>query len=311
MESKKPLLSICIPTYNREKYLDKCINSIVNQKWFNWNDIEIIISDNASEDNTLKLVQTYKRKYKNIYYFRNKKNLWYDRNLDNALTNAHWKFCWFMWDDEYILKWSLYKIMMIILKNKDVWYICVNADLEYNKSNNSKIIKLRDWNEMISTYWLMCWLISKNIINKKYLFNNRDKYYKSLWIHVWIILDICKSNSIILLTERLIWTSWKENRKWNGKNELLIYKKLKWVLFNKIEDWYNKKYINNYILYLSKIIPISIITSKLNWLTLNTKNIRIIINEQYKFPFILSLSIISLPIPVFLIKIIKKLKTWQ
>ena len=54
------LLSICIPTYNREKYLQDTLESIVSQDIFkNTNDVDIVISDNASTDGTRELVEKY------------------------------------------------------------------------------------------------------------------------------------------------------------------------------------------------------------------------------------------------------------
>ncbi|MEI6774123.1 MAG: glycosyltransferase family 2 protein [bacterium] len=71
----KPLLSICIPTYNRQEYLKQCLDSIVNQKGFDTEKIEIVISDNASPDKTNLLVKEYQKKYKNITYSRNDQNI--------------------------------------------------------------------------------------------------------------------------------------------------------------------------------------------------------------------------------------------
>ena len=62
--TKKPLLSICIPTYNREKYLKRLLDSIVSQKEFtDSDDVEIVIDDGPSKDNTEVLVQEYKAKF--------------------------------------------------------------------------------------------------------------------------------------------------------------------------------------------------------------------------------------------------------
>lgn len=50
---KKPLLSICIPTYNRAKTLDKTLLTLTGQDFFNVSDdVEIVISDNCSTDDT-------------------------------------------------------------------------------------------------------------------------------------------------------------------------------------------------------------------------------------------------------------------
>ena len=55
-----PLLSICIPTYNRAEILDKSLESITKQDIFQKTDeVEIIVSDNCSQDNTHNIVHKY------------------------------------------------------------------------------------------------------------------------------------------------------------------------------------------------------------------------------------------------------------
>ena len=72
---RKTLLSICIPTYNRAEYLKKSIDSIVNQDEFINKQVEIVITDNASTDNTENIVTDYANRYENIIYYRNEKNI--------------------------------------------------------------------------------------------------------------------------------------------------------------------------------------------------------------------------------------------
>lgn len=71
----RPLLSICIPTYNRAEYLAKSIESIICQEEFKTKQVEIVISDNASTDNTEYVAKDYANKYENIYYYRNAENI--------------------------------------------------------------------------------------------------------------------------------------------------------------------------------------------------------------------------------------------
>lgn len=75
----KPLLSICIPTYNRAEYLVESIESIIHQAEFKNKQVEIIIADNASTDNTKDVVKQYVDLYDNIHYYRNDENI----NNDN------------------------------------------------------------------------------------------------------------------------------------------------------------------------------------------------------------------------------------
>lgn len=60
MGSRKPLVSICIPTYNSARYLRQCLESIVAQTYDN---IEVIFSDNASTDETTTLLEEYTEQY--------------------------------------------------------------------------------------------------------------------------------------------------------------------------------------------------------------------------------------------------------
>lgn len=75
----KPLLSICIPTYNRAEYLKNSIESIICQDEFKNKQVEIVIADNASTDNTESVARPYAQRYENIFYYRNEKNI----NNDN------------------------------------------------------------------------------------------------------------------------------------------------------------------------------------------------------------------------------------
>ena len=69
-----PLLSICIPTYNRSEYLIRCLNSIISQPEFDER-VEIVVSDNCSSDNTEHVIKDLVNSYPNIRYFKNTENL--------------------------------------------------------------------------------------------------------------------------------------------------------------------------------------------------------------------------------------------
>ena len=68
MKKKKLLISICTPTFNSEKYLEKTIKSVINQ---GYNNIQFIIIDGGSTDKTLKIIKKYR---KHIDYWVSKKD---------------------------------------------------------------------------------------------------------------------------------------------------------------------------------------------------------------------------------------------
>lgn len=90
MENKQPLLSICIPTYNRAEYLEEAIYNIVTDDAF-CDKVEIIISDNASTDNTKQVGEKFANRYSNVHYYRNIENI-RDKNFILALQRAKGKY---------------------------------------------------------------------------------------------------------------------------------------------------------------------------------------------------------------------------
>ena len=87
MSKSKYLLSICIPTYNRGDVLTSCINAIIGNPIF-CDEIEIVVCDNASTDNTEQVMQPYVKKYPNIKYFRNSENIGVTRNFIRVMDLA-------------------------------------------------------------------------------------------------------------------------------------------------------------------------------------------------------------------------------
>ncbi len=71
-------ISVILCTYNREKYLRNCINSVLDQTFKDW---ELVVVDDGSEDNTFEIVNDYIQKLPNIYYLKHQnRKPWYARN---------------------------------------------------------------------------------------------------------------------------------------------------------------------------------------------------------------------------------------
>lgn len=98
--SDKPLVTIIIPTYNRKDRLIKALNSVLKQDYEN---IELIVSDNASEDGTHLLMEEYANKYKNIKYIRREKNIGPVFNFLESYKIAMGKYFTFLPDDDYFV----------------------------------------------------------------------------------------------------------------------------------------------------------------------------------------------------------------
>jgi glycosyltransferase involved in cell wall biosynthesis len=94
-----PLVSICIPTYNGQEYLSQCIESAIIQSYKN---IEILIVDDNSSDNTHQIVETYRSKDNRIRFVQNEKNLGLVGNWNKCIDEAKGEWIKFLFQDDYM-----------------------------------------------------------------------------------------------------------------------------------------------------------------------------------------------------------------
>lgn len=92
---KTPILSICIPTYNRAPYLEKTLCSLTeDEKFLNTDDVEIIISNNCSTDNTDEICKNFAEKFPNkIKYIRQEESVLPDKHIFKTIEYATGIYC--------------------------------------------------------------------------------------------------------------------------------------------------------------------------------------------------------------------------
>jgi glycosyltransferase involved in cell wall biosynthesis len=139
-KKRRPLVSIGIPIYNGEnkKYnystnISKSINSILNQSYKN---LEIIISDDFSSDQSDKIIRQFANVDKRIKYYKQKKNLGYAKNLSFVLRKSKGKY--FKWNcqDDYISKDFIEKNLYFLEKNNN--YSSSTSPWCFDYQNNYK-----------------------------------------------------------------------------------------------------------------------------------------------------------------------------
>ena len=132
------LVSIIVPVYNVEKYLDKCLKNLVNQTYSN---IEIIIIDDCSTDNSYNIIKKYE-KYKNIKIIHNKENLGISAARNIGLKQAQGDYILFVDSDDWVEKDAVDKLYNLI--NKFQTNIAIGESIDifgiYKRGKNPKII---------------------------------------------------------------------------------------------------------------------------------------------------------------------------
>ena len=148
MNTKQPLLSICIPTYNRAKILEDVLNNYVSNKEFD-DEVEIVISDNASTDETQSICEKYAEKYHNIRYRRNDTNL-RDINFVEVLNFATGKYLKLMNDWTYYAEDGLRYVKDAIRENiNEKNLIFFSVHWLCTKWNDEEIIKCNSLDEYV------------------------------------------------------------------------------------------------------------------------------------------------------------------
>jgi len=115
----KPLVSIITPCYNHEKYLDDYFKSILNQTYDN---IELIIIDDASKDGSKKVIRSYENELKNRFvnfkFIDHKKNIGLVKNCNLGLELSKGKYIAIFASDDIMLK-NRIEINVEFLENND------------------------------------------------------------------------------------------------------------------------------------------------------------------------------------------------
>ena len=162
-------ISTIIPVYNTSKYLKKCIDSIINQS-IGFDNIELILVNDGSTDDSEKIIKTYLKKYKNIKYI-------YQENSGQAVARnkglkiASGEYVSFIDSDDYIdlnMYQSLYDIA--IEKKLDI----VTCDYTFIKENGNEYVSFDFTDDSNKNFIIMNTGPCNMIIKKEIL--DREKF---------------------------------------------------------------------------------------------------------------------------------------
>jgi glycosyltransferase involved in cell wall biosynthesis len=112
-------VSILIPVYNRDKLIEETVNSALNQTYHN---IEIIIVDNKSTDNTWTILNNISRNNDRVKIFRNESNIGPVKNWKRCIDEASGEYGKILWSDDLIAP-NFVKNTIDLLKHSDVGFV--------------------------------------------------------------------------------------------------------------------------------------------------------------------------------------------
>jgi len=166
-------VTVIIPTYNAEKTISKTINSVINQT-LGFNNIELIIVDDNSNDGTVNILKKYSKQYDNIKcYFKNKNSgVGNSRNMGIKNTNA--KYLMFL-DSDDIYQINMCEVLYNTIEENNVNIVMCNHQqihnsyFNYNESNlDTSYVSYSSNNDLILFKFKYMWdkIYNKEFLNK-------------------------------------------------------------------------------------------------------------------------------------------------
>lgn len=190
-----PLVSITIITYNRRNMLKKALDSIINQTYKN---LEIIIADNHSEDDTEDLCKEYAQKDSRIKYFRHDKNIGMTNNANFIISKCTGDYIFSGCDDDWVDSDYLKKSIQFLSKHNDyigTFPVTKLYDENYKLVKKCKKINLEHNNpiDRIQSYVennLFC-IVSTGLLRASFyktLFDNEQIFFHDRYAEDWIVI---------------------------------------------------------------------------------------------------------------------------
>lgn len=172
-------LSIVIPVYNTEKYLEKCLASCVNQE-VEKADYEIVVVDDGTKDNAMAIALRYQENYPNIKIF-SQENAGLSAARNMGLSHCSGDYVWFVDSDDYIEEGSLPLIFNKIEDNPDV--ICIQAkrsDEETARNSFSGNVQ-NGFDVLLHSFddWDRC--VPYFIFNRQFIDNHQLRFYVGIF----------------------------------------------------------------------------------------------------------------------------------
>lgn len=123
---KNPLVSVCIPTRNGEKFLEEALLSIEDQSYRN---IEVVISDDCSKDSTLSLCEKFRDRNKFNVKIYSHKPTGIGANWNNCLKFSNGSYIKFLFQDDILLPGCIEQMVSVLEEKDDIALVACQRNI--------------------------------------------------------------------------------------------------------------------------------------------------------------------------------------
>lgn len=201
-----PIVSVIVPVYNSEAYLEECLNSVLKQSF---KQIEVIIINDGSTDHSDAVIQEFSRRDSRIKYFKqSNQGLGFTRN--RGILESTGRYILFLDSDDFLPQQSIERLVAGLEKNKSDFI--VGKVIRFNSKRKYIPVRHLEFNlykkEMTTTIQKTPWLIQDSIVcnklwRKNFLIKNdlkfaENRYYEDL---TFSLQAACKATKISIITD--------------------------------------------------------------------------------------------------------------
>lgn len=174
-----PLISVIIPCYNAEKFVEQAVRSIMEQTYQN---LEIICINDCSKDSTAEILQKLSKEDNRIFYIENETNLKLPKTLNKGISLAKGEYIARMDADDIALPEKLEKQIKYLLSNNEIDILGSNSQHidEHGNLKTYRTYMPLTHTKIVQQMAFKCSLIHPSIIAKKSFFSDLNGFNENL-----------------------------------------------------------------------------------------------------------------------------------
>ncbi len=256
-------LSIIVPVYGVEKYIDKCLNSLVKQSL---KEIEIIVVNDGTKDNSQKIIDKYVKKYPDKIKSYIKENGGQGSARNYGLEKANGEYIGYVDSDDFVEKDMYKKLYNKAKENNYDIVVCGNYNVSEDYQNKNIDTFINNYNTDLENIFFGKMAVWNKIYKRDILIKNKLEFKEKVWYEdlAFTLKAIMNSNTFAFIDEPLYDYLIREGSTMNNSNvqrnlEILdaFNDILSYIQHNKKEEYFSKiEFLAIDHIYISAIVRV-------------------------------------------------------
>ena len=256
-------LSIIVPVYGVEKYIDKCLNSLVKQSL---KEIEIIVVNDGTKDNSQKIIDKYVKKYPDKIKSYIKENGGQGSARNYGLKKAMGEYIGYVDSDDFVEKDMYKKLYNKAKENNYDIVVCGNYNVSEDYQNKNIDTFINNYNTDLEKIFFGKMAVWNKIYKRDILIKNKLEFKEKVWYEdlAFTLKAIMNSNTFAFIDEPLYDYLIREGSTMNNSNvqrnlEILdaFNDILSYIQHNKKEEYFSKiEFLAIDHIYISAIVRV-------------------------------------------------------